>query len=107
MALGFRSVKECQAVINSTEFAEWQAYDLVEPFGHDRFPAYFGTIAATIANTQRSKSGDKVFQWYDFFPVFGSGAKHQTVDEQISIVELLNMAFDGKDERANKTTPTA
>lgn len=106
MALGFRSVHDCQNYISATEFAEWQAYDLLEPFGADRFPAYFGTIAATVANTQRSKRSDKVFQWRDFFPAYGS-SKHQTTAEQISIVEMLNEAFGGVDLRENKTTPTA
>lgn len=102
MALGFHSVTECQSVINSTEFAEWQAYDLIEPFGHDRQSVYFGTIAATIANTQRSKKSDKALQWYDFFPPYGQ-AKHQTTEEQISIVEMFNEIFGGQDLRGEKT----
>lgn len=102
MALGYKSIRECQENVSSTEFAEWQAYDMLEPFGSDRQAAYFGTIAATIANTQRSKQSDKVFQWHDFFPVFGQTAKHQTTEEQISIVEMLNLAFNGIDLRGNK-----
>lgn len=105
MALGYKSVRECQEAISSTEFAEWQAYDLIAPFGADRFPEYFGTIAATIVNTQRAK-GKKALQWFDFFPRYGE-TKHQTTAEQISIVELLNEAFGGVDLRQNKTTPTA
>lgn len=105
MALGFHSVKECQEAISSTEFAEWQAYDLVEPFGTDRFPKYFGTIAATIVNSQRTKN-TKAFQWYDFFPQYGE-TQRQTVAEQISIVEQLNAMFGGVDLRADKTSPTA
>jgi hypothetical protein len=100
LALGFKSVKECQETISSTEFAEWQAYDLIEPFGTNRFPMYFGTIAATIANTQRAKNS-KVLQWYDFFPEYGE-TRRQTVAEQISIVEMLNTAFDGRDIRGEK-----
>lgn len=100
MALGFHSVKDCQAAISSNEFTEWQAYDLIEPFGFDRLPAYFGTIAATIANTQRTKNS-KVFQWRDFFPPYGE-TKHQTTEEQISIIEMLNVAFGGQDLRRNK-----
>jgi hypothetical protein len=105
LALGFHSVKECQEAISSTEFAEWQAYDLIEPFGTDRFPMFFGTIAATIANTQLTKNS-KAKQWYDFFPPYG-GVKHQTVDEQIAVVEMLNSAFGGLDLRGNKNTLSA
>lgn len=94
---------DCQNYISATEFAEWQAYDLLEPFGADRLPAYFGTIAATIANTQRSKRSDKVFQWRDFFPQYGT-TKHQTTEEQISIVEALNLAFGGRDLRGEKAS---
>lgn len=79
------------------------AYDMLEPFGHDRLPAYFGTVAATVANTQRSKRSDRVFQWRDFFPAYGT-TKHQTTAEQISIVELLNEAFGGVDKRGEKAS---
>lgn len=79
------------------------AYDLLEPFGADRFPKYFGTIAATVANTQRSKRSDKAFQWRDFFPAYGT-TKHQTTEEQISIVEALNLAFGGRDLRGEKAS---
>ncbi len=102
MALGYKSVAECQEGVSSTEFAEWQAYDLIEPFGTDRFPVYFGTIAATIANTQRTKNS-KAAQWFDFFPPYG-GVKRQTVDEQIAVVELLNEAFGGIDKRGEKAS---
>jgi hypothetical protein len=105
LALGFKSVRECQENVSSTEFAEWQAYDLIEPFGMDRFPAYFGTIAATIANVNATKQS-QTRQWYDFFPPYAF-SKHQTTEEQISIVEMLNEAFGGIDLRGNKTTPTA
>lgn len=76
---------------------------MLEPFGVDRFPEYFGTIAATIVNVQRTKG--KALHWYDFFPRYNHTPK-QTVAEQISIVETLNEAFGGKDIRDMKTTPT-
>lgn len=102
MALGYKSVRDCQETISSTEFAEWQAYDKIEPFGADRFPEYFGTIAATIVNVQRAK-GKKALQWFDFFPPYGE-TKHQTTEDQISIVEMLNEAFGGKDIRHEKAS---
>lgn len=67
-------------------------------------PMYFGTIAATIANTQITKK-HAARQWYDFFKPYGY-SKHQSTEEQITIVEMLNAAFGGKDLRADKTTPT-
>lgn len=102
--MGHKSVEECQQHISAREFAEWQAYDRIEPFGVDRLPFYFGTIAATIANTQRSKSTDKVYQWYDFFEPFERIETHQTVEEQIQIVEMLNAAFGGIDKRGEKAS---
>lgn len=65
---------------------------------------FFGTIAATIANTQRAKSTDKVHQWYDFFPPFERVETHQTTEEQIQIVEMLNAAFGGVDLRDKKAS---
>ena len=104
MALGYKSVSECQNAISSNEFTEWQAYNELEPFGNDRFPVYFGTIAATIANSSPNrKRNSKVLQWFDFFPPYGV-SKHQTTDEQISIVEQLNMAFGGVDKRGEKAS---
>lgn len=93
------TVEEAQQRISSSEFAEWRAYDLLEPFGWDRLGNYFGTIAATIANTQRTKASSKVWTWKDFFPKPYEEARHQTVDEQIAIVEILNEAFGGVDLR--------
>lgn len=107
MALGFRSVRDCQEHINSSEFAEWLAYNQLEPFGADIQPVYAGTIAATVANTTRSKSSDKIFKWSDFFPTLDSAEQHQSIEDQIAIVELLNEAFGGKDLRGEKNPPTA
>jgi len=54
----------------------------------------------------RSKRSDKIWSPEDFFKGFYEKPA-QTTEEQIAIVELLNMAFGGRDLRENKETPTA
>lgn len=107
MALGYQSVTQCQDNISSKEFAEWIAYSRLEPFGADLFQVYFGTVAAAITNTTRSKKNDKIFQWHDFFQPLDFEETHQTTEEQLAIVEMLNIAFGGNDLRANKNPSTA
>lgn len=54
----------------------------------------------------RSKKSDKVWEPQDFFPGFYV-KEPQSVDEQIAIVEMLNLAFGGKDLRGNKETTSS
>lgn len=63
-------VAEAQARISSREFAEWQAYDRVEPFGEVRADFRAGIIASTIVNLFKSK-GDKPARPDEFLPTFG------------------------------------
>ena len=101
--MGYGSVAECQEHITSTEFAEWRAYDEIEPLSSGRREnIFYGTIVATLYNVQRKKRSDTVFHWHDFFPTILETQKKQTVDEQIKIVEMLNMMYGGKDLRGNK-----
>jgi hypothetical protein len=55
--------------MSARQFAEWQAYGMIEPFGP---PAAFwqaGVIAATLANAHRDpKKHPKAFQPEDFMP---------------------------------------
>jgi len=104
LALGHRSVQDCQEAISSSEFAEWVAYDNIEPIND--WSTYFGAVTAAIYNTMRSKRSDRVWKPEDFFPGFYEKAT-QTTEEQIAIVEMLNYAFGGKDLRGNKETPSA
>lgn len=46
------SVAQAQREISSVEFAEWQAYAMLEPFGGERDDERAGVVAATMANLQ-------------------------------------------------------
>ncbi len=46
------TVAEAQVRVSSDEFAEWQAYAMLEPFGGERDDERAGVIAATLANLQ-------------------------------------------------------
>lgn len=63
------SVREAQARIDAPEFAEWMAFERLEPFGPQRDDERAGTIAATLANINRdsAKKSDP-FMPTDFFP---------------------------------------
>lgn len=59
-------------------------------------------MVAAITNTMRSKKSDRVWTWKDFFPDIDYEQPSQSVEDQIAIVELLNEAFGGNDERKHK-----
>jgi len=76
---------------------EWLAYSKVEPFGERRRDIRSGIISAVVANVNRKK-GKKAFQANDFLPKF-KRQKPQSWQEQLNIIEMLNAAFGGKEER--------
>ena len=53
--------------MSSAEFAEWQAYDRLEPFGPWRADLNAGIVASTIANVNRGKNR-KAYAPKDFMP---------------------------------------
>lgn len=57
--------------MSSHEFAEWIAYNRLEPFGHERHDLGHAIVASTIANVNRdSKQKADPFEPSDFLPVF-------------------------------------
>jgi len=82
--------------MTAQEFQDWKAFYLVEPFGNTREDLRAGVIAATIANTFKKKSATRI-KPADFFPDYKP--RRQDWQEQLSMVELLNAAFGGKDLR--------
>jgi len=103
LALGHKSLKACQQAISSAEFAEWQAYYRLEPFGEERADLRTGILAALIANVNRDpKQRKKPYEPADFMPTFDKQSKAtapQSIDEQLMIIEMLNIAFGGDDLR--------
>ncbi len=63
------SVAEAQREISSPEFAEWMAYDQLEPMGEQRADLRMGIMAATLANVNRGR-GQRAFKPADFMPQF-------------------------------------
>ena len=83
--------------MDSLEFAEWVAYSLVEPFGQDRADLGAAIVASVIANVHRGEQ-QPPFAPADFLPNFDP-PQEQTYEDQIALVEILNAAFGGTDER--------
>ena len=63
------SVAEAQQRISSREFAEWIAFNQIEPFGPDRADIGHAIVASTVANSAKGKKG-KTYRISDFLPRF-------------------------------------
>lgn len=65
------SVREAQQRVDSHEFAEWMAYDRLEPFGPKRDDMRSAIIASILANVYRDKKRKpSPFTVEDFMPDF-------------------------------------
>jgi len=96
------TVQELLARISGRELAEWQAYFRLEPFGEERADLRAAIVAATVANTARDrKRRRRPFQAAEFMPHFERKAQ-QSWEEQLQIVEMINVAFGGRDLRAGR-----
>jgi hypothetical protein len=82
-------------------FAEWQAYDRLDPIGAWRGDLLAGIVAATIANVHRDpKQRRDPYTANDFMPVWEPKPEPVTTwEDQLRMVELLNAAFGGTDLR--------
>ena len=49
------SVARAQQEVSSREFAEWQAYDRLDPIGDERADIAAGIVASVVANTNRDE----------------------------------------------------
>lgn len=75
----------------------------LEPFGYERADLRSGIVASTMANIYRDrKKQKKAFKPKDFMPKFGREHKRQPWQYQKQLVELLNVAFGGRDLREGK-----
>lgn len=70
---------------DSRQFAEWQAYYQLEPWGEERADLRAGIIASTIANVNRGK-GQRAFTPSDFMPEFNPKPKQRMSAEQMAAV---------------------
>lgn len=53
--MGHKSVRDCQRHISSHEFAEWMAYNSLEPFGDDLIDLQFAQLESLMANIYAKK----------------------------------------------------
>jgi hypothetical protein len=87
-----------QAQLTSRDYAEWRAYFKLEPFGDVRADARIGILSSLIANAYRDpKRKRSPYKPEDFVPRFEQG--EQTQQSQLTLVEMMNKAFGGKDLR--------
>lgn len=56
--------------LGTRKLMEWQAYDLIDPFGQDREDYRMGMVVAALLNPHRKK-GAKAFTPGDFMPKWG------------------------------------
>jgi len=80
------SVAEAQASTDSREFAEWLAYQQIDPSGEDRADLRAAIIACVIANANRDPKS-KPFTPSDFMPDFAP--KRQPPNDELIRAKLM------------------
>lgn len=87
--------------MNAREFAEWIAYDQIEPLpGGNREDQRAGVIASAIVN-QHKKRGHKGVNWSDFFPPYEKRKPNTDWRGLLTKVIGLNAVLGGTDKRKN------
>lgn len=89
--------------MDAREFAEWIAYDQIEPFGALRDDQRAGTIASAVVNIW--KSSGTPLDWQDFFPSYETRNPEQDYTKLLAKIELFNQLLGGEDKRTNKPAP--
>lgn len=88
------TVADLDARLSSSELTEWMVYEkLTGPLGRRRADIQAATIAATIANANRSKGGKK-FKVTDFLIDYGE-RRRKTPQEMLAMVRALNAGMGG------------
>lgn len=89
--------------MDSREFAEWMAFAQLEPLGDRRGDWQAALVAATVANTSRDpKKRKEPFSPEEFLLDWAPEKREperQTWQEQLRVVQMLNVAFGGRDLR--------
>lgn len=100
LALGHKSIAECQEHISAKEFAYWRAYGMLEPYGPRADDRRAGTIAAALVNLYLDKKKRKQpYTWLDFFPAPKIRTEALTPDALLEKIAGINAALGGKDLR--------
>lgn len=94
--------------MSSREFAEWMAYDCVEPIGAARLDILTALLASVIANANGGKKDGGAFGVQDFLPSWAQPEPDPDLVEEerqqgqqrlMAWAEMLTKATGGKDER--------
>ena len=86
LALGHRSVAECQKWISSPEFTEWQVFNERNPIGQEREDWLFAMLAAVLANVWRGKN-QRAAKVTDFLPKWGEERKPVDLAAKLKAME--------------------
>lgn len=90
------SVRQAQREISSAEFAEWMAYDRLDPIGPVRVDVAAGTIAAAVFNARRSKASDHFFTADEMMPVYWRPPVEPLSPEELfEKIKAINEAWGG------------
>lgn len=82
------------------------AFAQVEPIGPSRGDLQAAIVASTVANTARdAKKHPQPYEPSGFIPDYWNRQRQQSWEEQLRIVELLNVAFGGRDLRPPSPPP--
>ena len=93
------SVRQAQREIDSREFAEWIAYDRIDPFGEERADWRVGQLTAMVANLF-TKRGQAKAKATDF--MYQDKPKRQTLAQQRSIFAAFAAAHNAHQARKGK-----
>jgi hypothetical protein len=78
-----------------SEFVEWWLLEQLEPFGDRRGDLHAGTVAATIANVNRTERS-RGYEWRDMIPDWderlNSKKIEQTPEQQLQVMLTLQAA---------------
>src|SRR3546814_8958689 len=98
--LGF-TVAELDVRMSSSELTEWMVYEKITgPLGRRRGDSQAATIAATIANANRSKKSKKA-QISDFLIQYERAGQRKTGRELLATIRDINSALQGREEAAS------
>ena len=90
------SVRRAQAEISAAEFAEWMAYDRLDPIGESRGDWRAAMLATVFASAYRRK-GSRPYKIEDFMPVFRKPKQRRmTADQLRDAVLSINKSAGGK-----------
>lgn len=88
-----RTIGELEAALTPREFAEWAAFDRLEPIGGRRGDWHAALVATTIANVNRGKRRP----WrLDEFLLFAGRARSAAAKGRKSAAGAMKAYFGGK-----------